>query len=157
MHIRLIEERDIPEIISLGRQLLELHQEYDLQYYQLEDNFNNLFEDWVKQQIGSSYQFILVAQDESAGKIAGFISGFIKALFPWFKVKSVGHISYMVINPLYRQKGIGRLLEEAAVNWFKSKDISYAELYVEENNHAARIAWDKYGYLPFKKFLKKKV
>jgi GNAT superfamily N-acetyltransferase len=87
----------------------------------------------------------------------GFISGFIKALYPWFCTKTVGHISYLIIEPDYRSKGIGGLLEKGALSWFKSKNISYVEVYTDEINSPGVAAWSSYGYLPFKKFLRKKI
>lgn len=157
MHIRPAEIDDLGQIVKLGKELLTLHTEFDFDYYQLEDNFDELFGTWVKDQINHQYQFILVAQNPHDNQIVGFISGFIKYLYPWFRTKSVGHISYMIIDNNSRNQGIGKLLENEAVNWFKSKNISFVELYVEEKNTTGKIAWDKYGFGPFKKFLQKKI
>jgi len=63
----------------------------------------------------------------------------------------------MIIDHNFRRRGIGKMLENAATSWFKSKNISYVEVYVEEPNITARSAWNKYGFLPFKKFLRKKI
>lgn len=157
MRIRPANLDDVTQLVKLGKDLLNLHTEFDINYYQLEENFDESFGAWVKNQINSNYQFLIVAQNETDGQIAGFISGFIKSLFPWFKTKSVGHISYMIINPKFQRQGIGKLLENTAKEWFKSKNISYLELYVEEKNEIGKIAWNKYGFLPFKKFLQKKI
>lgn len=157
MHIREANPEDVSQLVKLGKNLLTLHTDYNFDYYRLEEKFDELFGNWVKDQLNHPYQFIIVAQNPSDGKIAGFISGFIKSLYPWFKTKSVGHISYMIIDDNFRQKGVGKLLEAAAASWFKNKNISYLELYVEEKNETGKIAWDKYGFLPFKKFLQKKI
>lgn len=157
MHIRLATIDDLPQIVKLGKELLHQHGEFDFDYYQLEENFDELFGTWVKDQLNHPYQFIIVGQDPADGTIVGFISGFVKYLYPWFKTKSVGHISYMIIDHKYRRHGIGKLLEKGAAEWFGSKNISYIELYVEEQNLTGKSAWDKYGFLPFKKFLRKKI
>lgn len=157
MHIRPAELNDIGALVKLGKTLLSLHTVYDFEYYDLEDNFDELFANWVKDQLNHPYQFIIVAQNPTDGKIVGFISGFIKYLYPWFKTKSVGHISYIIVDHNFRRQGIGNLLENAAHEWFRSKNISYIELYVEEVNEAGKNAWVNYGFLPFKKFLRKKI
>ena len=157
MHIRLAQIEDLPQIVLLGRSLLDLHKEYDNDYYQLEENFDELFGNWAKDQLNNLSQFIIVAQNPDDNKIIGFISGFTKYLFPWFRTKTVGHISYMIVDPNLRLRGIGKLLENAARGWFKNKNISYMELYVEEKNPTGQTAWTSYGFLPFKKFLKKKI
>lgn len=156
MHIRSAEMKDIPQIVSLGRQLFELHVQYDNDYYELEDDFDKLFADWTKNYINHHSQFIIVAETEN-NEVIGFIAGFIKSLYPWFHIKSVGHISFMAIDNKFRKIGIGRLLEKQAKLWFKSKSISYVELYVEESNNIGQKAWSSYDFLPFKKFLRKKI
>ncbi len=157
MHIRAAELTDIPSVMRLGRHLLDLHTEFDFDYYQLENNFDELFSTWIRQQVNQSQQFILVAYDEQSPNIIGFISGFIKSLYPWFKTKSVGHISYLVVDPQFRQKGVGKLLEQEAINWFKNKNITYIEVYVDEKNNIGTKVWNSYEFIPFKKFLRKRI
>lgn len=157
MHIRHANVEDIQPIVKLGKKLLDLHTQFDFDYYQLEENFDELFGLWVQNQLNHPYQFIIVAQNPDSGNTVGFISGFIKYLYPWFKTKSVGHISYMIVDDDSRKLGVGKLLENAAREWFKTKNISYIELYVEEKNDTGKIAWEKYGFGPFKKFMQKRV
>lgn len=155
MNIRPAELKDIERVTQLGRQLLDLHATFDKDYYTLEENFNVLFSEWVKEQITTPQRFVFVAEEENL--IVGFISGFLKALYPWFRTKSVGHISYLVVDKNFQQRGIGKLLESATISWFKSKNTAYAELYVDEKNIIAHKAWSAYEFLPFKKFLRKKI
>lgn len=165
MHIRPGENRDIPQIIKLGRQLWELHTSFDPNYYALEESFDVLFEAWVKDQLSSAYQFLNVAENiiipqELNGqiqesRIIGFVAGFLKPLFPWFKTKMVGHVSYLIIDPVYRRQKVGKALIGSAEVWFNSKNITYVELYVEEKNTVGQSAWNNYGFGPFKRFLRK--
>jgi ribosomal protein S18 acetylase RimI-like enzyme len=155
MQTRLATSADIQAVTQLGRQLLDLHTEFDFDYYRLEETFDSLFGTWVKNQINYPSQFIIVAEEEN--KITGFVSGFIKSLYPWFKTKKVGHLAYLVVDPNNRRRGTGRILEKAAADWFKSNGISYIEVYVEEKNGTGIKAWESYGFLPFKKFLRKRI
>ncbi len=154
MHIRAAVSSDFPLLIKLGRQLFDLHAEFDPQYYLIEDNFSDLFTSWLNQLKNDPNQFLFIAQENTF--VLGFVSGFIKNLYPWFRTKKVGHISYLVVDKNFQQKQIGRKLENAAISWFKSKGISYVELYVDEQNYPANIAWSRYGFIPFKKILRKK-
>ena len=167
MHIRPAEPRDIPQIVKLGRQLWELHITFDHNYYLLEENFDIQFEAWVKDQLFSAYQFLHVAEDIQIptpingqiqeNVITGFVAGFLKPLFPWFKTKMVGHISYLIIDPKFRRQKIGKILTESADKWFKEKNVTYVELYVEEKNTVVQSAWNNYGFGPFKRFLRKTI
>lgn len=156
MHIRPAQLADCPAIIPLGKNLLELHGDFDPNYYLLESNFDQLFGLWVNDQIGKQTQFLFVAETDEK-EIVGFISGFLKSLYPWFQTKIVGHIGYMYVTARYRKMGVGKSLESEADLWFKSKNVSYIELYVEDANSIGQAAWVSYGFAPFKKFLQKKI
>lgn len=162
MNIRTAQITDTEQLTYLGKQLLDIHYDFDPDYYAMENNFREQFTLWIREQIGNAYTFLLVAENEKSDtdglpKIAGFISGFIKPLYHWFKIKSVGHISYLIVHPKYRRSGIAKKLEEAAVDWFHDKQVRYIELYVEEKNFTGLTVWNNLGYKPFKKFLRKKI
>src|SRR3990167_3176306 len=99
MIVRTAQVSDLPEIINLTKMLLQIHQKIDPQYYDYEENYSANLANWAEQQINSQNQFLLVALYENqSNKISGFISGYIKYLFPWFKIKSVGHISFLSVH-----------------------------------------------------------
>lgn len=147
---------DSPQIVKLGRHLLDLHSNFDKDYYNLEINFDELFTNWIQEQINVPSRLLLVAEDDNS-MISGFISGYIKVLYPWFTTKLVGHIAYLVIDLNNRRKKIGKLLEEHAISWFKTKDVHYIEVFVDEKNSIGTNAWVTYGYGNFKKFLRKTI
>lgn len=161
MQIRIATAEDIPELTNLGRQLLDIHTGFDPDYYTLEENFSIYFSDWLKNQLYTPRQTIFVAVDQLSEnepqKIIGFIAGFIKSLYPWFKVKAVGHVSYLIISPEFRKNHIGKHLEEALILWFKNQGVAYIEVYSDEKNLLGVSAWTSYGYQPFKKYLRKKI
>lgn len=159
MIIRPAEINDLPEIVNLLEQLLLLHQKIDPEYYIYEENYSAYLNTWAEQQLNSQTQFITVAAEERMGKviIVGFIAGYIKYLFPWFKVKSVGHISFLTILPDFQRNGVGRKLEEEAKKWFLSKNLKFIEVYSNEKNIPGMSAWQAFEYLPFNKFFRKKI
>ena len=161
MHIvREASEKDLPVLVKLGKQLLDLHFEFDPEYYDLEENAGLLFRDWLVSQLAQPNQFIFVAEVQNTGprngEIVGFISGFIKSLYPWFKTRRVGHVSYLVIDSACRNQGIGKLLSDESDRWFRSRKIKYVEVYVEGKNYPGQKAWFSYHFMPFKKFLRKR-
>lgn len=157
--IKPAENKDIPEIVNLFSELLELHKTIDPDYYQYEADYTSKLNSWAEQILNSTTQFILVFTDKvnDEERVLGFISGYIKYLFPWYKIKSVGHISFLVVGKKYQNKGIGKNLEEAALKWFKERNLQYIEVYTNENNTAGIKAWNSYNYSPFNKFLRKRI
>ncbi|MBI4067071.1 GNAT family N-acetyltransferase, partial [Candidatus Gottesmanbacteria bacterium] len=89
--------------------------------------------------------------------VVGFLSGFIKYLFPWFNIKRVGHISFMFIDENYRLKGVGKMLVAEVKKWFKEQGLLYIELYVNESNSNGLAFWKKVGFDNFQKFLRMKI
>jgi ribosomal protein S18 acetylase RimI-like enzyme len=156
MHIRPATLSDAPSITALGKMLLSCHSEFDPAYYMLEDNFDELFTQWVYDQLKFPSQFILIAESDEK-KVIGFISGFIKSLYPWFKTKQVGHIAYLAVDIAHQKKGVGTALEKEAVIWFQTKGVGYIEVYTDTANEVGKKAWTKYRYSDFKKFLRKKL
>lgn len=161
MHIRLAFTKDIESITELGQQLLFLHQTFDPDYYILEEDFRQKFSDWTKYQLKSLNQFIIVAEKEFNSpenkKIVGFISGYLKSLFPWFKIKNVGHVSFLVVDQNFLRQGVAIQLEQAAYSWFKERNIKFVECFSHEKNTTGNLVWNNFGYKPFHKFLRKKI
>ena len=159
MTVRLANQEDLAKITALGLHLLSSHISYDEEYFQLEDNSPQFYSDWARLHINSSNQFIFVSENdgETEKTITGFISGYIKILFPWFKIKQVGHISFLAVDEKWRRQGVGRHLELKACEWFKNRGLTYVELYTNEKNYPGISAWQSYGYKPFNRFLSKKI
>ena len=147
---------DIPAITNLGESLTALHKGFDPEYYTFdEEGFSASFSDWLNSQIPLPSSLFLVSIEN--GKVIGFLSGFIKYLFPWYKIKKVGHISFTMIDENFRGRGIGRSLFFEAAGWFKQQDLNYIELYANEKNSMGLEFWKSCGFSDFQKFLRKKI
>ena len=159
MIIRSVEINDLSDIVNLLSLLMTMHQEIDEEYFKTEEDVQAYLKQWAERHLNSSSQFLLVAEEtqEKKKKIVGFIAGYIKYLFPWFKIKSVGHISFLTILPDFQRRGVGRKLEEEAKKWFEAKNVKYVEVYSNEKNAPGMSAWQAYEYLPFNKFFRKKI
>lgn len=147
---------DIPLITTFGQSLIKMHYDFDPEYYMFdEDGFSPAFTDWLKGQITIPSSIIWVAKENDS--VIGFISGFVKYLFPWFRIKKVGHISFMFIDEGSRRKGVGKQLLSYANQWFKDQGLSYVELYVNERNSNGLSFWKSMGFSDFQKFLRMRI
>ena len=86
---------------------------------------------------------ILVAKAE--GNPIGFVAGDAN----WFSKrerKKVGAVHEVVVLPEYRGAGVGRALMERVLDYFKSKGLDTAELWVGDENHRAIEFYRKLGF-----------
>ncbi len=147
---------DIPLLANFGKKLTKLHFDFDPDYYTFDESgFGPAFSDWLRNQIGIQSSIILVAKENN--QVIGFLSGFVKYLFPWYVIKRVGHISFMFIDENYRRKGVGKELLREAKKWFKVQGLTYMELYVNENNQKGVSFWKSRGFSDFQKFLRMRI
>lgn len=155
MDIRPATLSDIDLLSDLINLIICQHIGFDQGYYQTNNEKEKHIMNWIKDCLSSNVKFIFVAEENS--KIVGFISGYIKPLLPWFSQKYVGHISYLIIKPNLRRKGVGKLLKNEAICWFKNRNIAYVEVFVNEKNQIGINAWLSYGFTSFNKLLRHKI
>jgi len=79
------------------------------------------------------------------GKIVGFVAGDAN----WFsrrEGKRVGAIHEIVVDPEYQGHGIGTALMNTVLEYFKSKGLDTAELWVGDENYRAINFYKKFGF-----------
>lgn len=82
---------------------------------------------------------------EEDGKIVGFVASDGN----WFSKregKVVGAIHELVVLPEYRSRGVGKALVEKALDYFKSRELDMAELWVGDKNQQALEFYKKLGF-----------
>ncbi len=103
----------------------------------------DLFAEWIAQCATNPAFEIRVA--EQAGEIIGFCSAFIqKSLKPYIQ-RSIGIIDFIVVDYRIQGKGIGRVLLEAAADWFRP-DTDSIELRTMADNLQAIRFYEKNGF-----------
>lgn len=60
-----------------------------------------------------------------------------------------GQIFQMWVKPSHRGSGIGRLIMEHLLDWFKSNSVACVSLEVTCGNSSARVLYESCGFLPF--------
>ncbi|NPB06006.1 MAG: GNAT family N-acetyltransferase [Aquificae bacterium] len=75
--------------------------------------------------------------------------GFVAADANWFSKrarKRVGAVHELVVDPSYRGRGLGKMLLKKALEYFKSKGLDEAELWVGDENERAISLYRKEGF-----------
>ncbi|MCS7277532.1 MAG: GNAT family N-acetyltransferase [Aquificaceae bacterium] len=79
----------------------------------------------------------------------GRIVGFVASDGNWFSKregKVVGAIHELIVLPEYRNRGIGKVLVEKALEYFRSRGLDIAELWVGDENTRAIEFYKKLGF-----------
>lgn len=136
MKIRRAENGDIKDLIEVYLQGYKGLEEYS--YTHPEDV--QAYLNWLFRRDVAG---IWVAEEE------GNIVGFIASDGNWFSKREgrvVGAIHELVILPEYRNKGIGKALVQKAIEYFKSRGLDTAELWVGDKNTQALEFYKSLGF-----------
>ncbi|HCO39572.1 MAG TPA: N-acetyltransferase [Aquificaceae bacterium] len=136
MRIRRAENGDIKDLIEVYLQGYKGLEEYS--YTHPEDV--QAYLNWLFRRDVAG---IWVAEED--GKIVGFVASDGN----WFSKregKVVGAIHELVILPEYRNKGIGKALVQKAIEYFKSRGLDTAELWVGDKNTQALEFYKSLGF-----------
>ena len=93
--------------------------------------------------IGSDDRKAFVAIE--SGSMIGYITVLIQEQASYWKIKRIGHISGLMVNPGNRREGIGRKLLQSAVDYFEGKGIKQYTLFTSVNNKSGIEFYEKCG------------
>lgn len=110
------------------------------------ENALQQFENHLKHGLTSKKDLVVVAMD--AGGVVGFSIATLNNRHSFFKTKRWGTISDMAVLENYQNRDIGKMMLEKLLDWFRSNDVSIAELSVLARNQIALSFWTKNGFTP---------
>ena len=80
------------------------------------------------------------------GGLIGFCYSYISSKPRYFKLEKFGFIGDLYVQDDYRERGIGRLLVDDALDFFKKRKISQIELLVAQKNVNTVKFWESIGF-----------
>lgn len=120
MNIRLMTEKDLPQVISLQHQLFK-------------QQFN--FEDYVQDKM-FHYGIVIEETDQVVGYLVGQI------------IFEMSDLYYVAVHPNYRSRGYGKLLVDQFIHDAYKNDGDTMSLEVRMSNQAAISLYEKCGFIP---------
>jgi len=144
--IRKARSSDIDAIVRLNMQLADYHRKID-GYYQSGAQTADGFRQFLEKIIDDDNYLILVAQIKD--KITGYFIGTISEAKPFLVPQKTGRISDAFVEKDFRKSGIGRMMFDTLLNWFKEHRVKHLELSVDVRNKIGVEAWKKYGFQEF--------
>lgn len=99
----------------------------------------------IKKLINSKNSLVLIG--EINGKPVGCAFGEIQRIKgDWSKYKYKGYIGMMFVEKIYRGKGVGRMIINKLLGWFKKNKIKDVRLQVYKNNVGSVAFYKKCGF-----------
>ena len=145
---------DFDAIVRLNTQLANYHRQID-DYYKPGAQTAEGFRQFLQEIIEDENYSVLVAVAED--KTVGYFLGMITGAKPFLSPEKTGRISDAFIEENYRNSGIGKMMFDELLQWFKAHQIEHLELSVDVRNEIGVNAWKKFGFEPFMLKMKRKI
>lgn len=146
MLIRDGKPNDIPAIVDLWKEYIDLHSRYDPFFKRAADGHVHEAQFLARSLTDENWKILVADSDH---QLAGFCSGAIMHYPPAHAAGPFGYIQDMAVSEKFRRQGIGRQLVRALENWFTTKGLNRIELNVLLKNPLAVDFWRALGYSPF--------
>jgi GNAT superfamily N-acetyltransferase len=144
--IRKANQRDIPAIVAIGRELLNFHQAIDALFTPAE-NFAAVFGRFVEENIRNDAACVLVAVVD--GKIVGYCQGMLDRHPPAIAVPDYGQILDFAVTAKHRGIGLGKQMFAALREWFRKEGMHRIEVRHSTSNEIAAQFWSQMGFKPY--------
>ncbi|MEL6676372.1 MAG: GNAT family N-acetyltransferase [Bacteroidota bacterium] len=142
--IRPAHPEDLPAIQALWEAFMLLLHQTHAGYYPVKLT-EPAFQQQLLQQIMLPETCLLVAEEKE--EIQGYLLAYITPMPPWFELEKIGLIRYLNISEHHRGKGLGQMLFDESMRWFREQQIERVELYVLQGLSASQF-WEKQGFTP---------
>ena len=150
MKIRLLEDKDIPQVLEICREMREHHRRI------LGGYFKPIDEDYERSSLAKALDdensSIYVAETED-GKIAGMVQAAFEVR-PYLEQESFCHIGGLGVLPGYRRRGIAKALMDRVFEACRARKITEVTLGVFNRNTVAYKFYEDLGFLPLEQKMK---
>ena len=137
---------DLETIESLWKEMAIFHQELDPYFTiisEAEDNHRRYMIDLLQDES----KRVFVADDSV--RLLGYLVADVKSYPPIYKHKYYGHIGAISVTASARRKGIGKMLLNKALAWFREQQLQRVECGVAVLNNVSQAFWDGMGFRGF--------
>jgi ribosomal protein S18 acetylase RimI-like enzyme len=132
------------------------------QYYSYFDSLGiklKLAEDgeerWMAATLQSVNRMSVLPLALAGGQIVGFAQGTLKLMPDYLGAHKAGVVQHVYVQEAHQRKGIAEALVSALEQWFREKQVQSVELQVITHNDKALQFWQKMGYEPELRQLRK--
>ena len=149
------EAKHIPEIKELFLEFGIFHQTVDASFTPGDDAMENFETNILKKHMESEDGLVLAAVYNN--RIVGFSVSEVQEPWPGLKREKYGHIVFMAVTADYRRMGLAKKMLDKIIEWFHSKKLNRAEIYIVTNNKTAASFWGKQGFITYTQRMYKEI
>jgi ribosomal protein S18 acetylase RimI-like enzyme len=136
---------DLPTIGRLGALLVEEHYDFDpRRFLAAKPGTPAGYASFMSAQLEDTDKAVLVAEDD--GSVIGYAYAAIEG-YDYMALRGpAGVLHDIIVNPEYRGRGVGRLLLDATLEFFRSRGVPRVVLSTAERNEAAQRLFASMGF-----------
>jgi ribosomal protein S18 acetylase RimI-like enzyme len=152
MLIRAATPDDVPQVCPMVQALADLHEGWDPQRFPYLPNIGQRYDRWLRERATDARSVFLVAERQadatSPARVVGFVVATVEPTIPIYRVREVGFIHDLYVDPEYRNEGIGRSLVMRLLERFREIGVAQIRLETAMPNDAARKLFESCGFRP---------
>ncbi|MCY3870091.1 MAG: GNAT family N-acetyltransferase [Gemmatimonadetes bacterium] len=137
---------DIPAILEIWKELMDFHVPFDSRYT-LSEGAEESMNDHLERLVEAEDALVIMAVENT--KPMGFGIARIRNYPPVFIKQTHGTIEDLAVSSEHRRKGIGELMLNEMLDWFRSLGIDRVELRVASMNTIGYSFWRKHGFADY--------
>ena len=141
--LRQAQRDDIPSLVRLCKELQDLHAAID-PLWELSPNWKSAMQAFFSNMIRKAGVRVFIA--DIAGSPVGYCLAAAKDNPPVRPKGRYGYIVDLMVTERHRRRGVGRKLFNAAVEWFRFKDIRRVEIKAAVLNEQSIAFWNSLGF-----------
>jgi ribosomal protein S18 acetylase RimI-like enzyme len=146
MTIRPATANDVPQVLPMVQKVCALHESWDAARYGFLPNIAEKYRGWLTARAGDRKSVLLVAEREDVGRLVGFLVGTVDDTIPIYRVREVGFIHDVWVEPDYRNEGVARQMTMLAIERFREIGVTQVRLETAKANDAARGLFSRCGF-----------
>jgi GNAT superfamily N-acetyltransferase len=142
--IRLAEAADAERIGALLAEMVAYHADLDPQTFRPAEKGAERYARGILDRLRDSDARVLVAEID--GAVVGYVHGVIADITTeLFMPLRCGLLADIYLQVAFRRRGLGKLLVERLMLWFRSRGVNQFEWQVSAGNHEALAFWKAIG------------
>jgi ribosomal protein S18 acetylase RimI-like enzyme len=144
--IRRARPDDVDALTKLWKEFIDFHTPLDA-FFTRSENGHEHFAEFVQENLDNPDWLILVAEGDD--EVVGYCISLVMQYPPVFEVERYGFVQDIAVTESHRRAGVGTMMLEDTLEWFRTSEVSRIEVHVSAANPVSQAFWRKHGFNPY--------